>query len=164
MFSRSPRSRWLGAAASVLVAATWSACNSNPTPTSVPRAIITVNSDPNPIPAVASQRVGTTFSARYKVVITENAGQGCEVQAVNSTLYDEVSGVIVGIVNYDTADLLVFVGQKRIEANGTMEVPIQIDYFIPNDVTAKAARLNVLVNVKDDHDNLVSSSALVRVQ
>ena len=138
MFSCSARKLRPLAAASILLA---SACGSDPvSPTDIERAVITVNTDPNPIPAVASTRVGTTFSARFKVVIKEIAGQGGEVQAVNTTLYDDLSGAIVGLVNYDTSDLLVFVGQKRVEANGTLEVPIQIDYAIPSDPSLKAAR------------------------
>jgi hypothetical protein len=165
MFSCSVRAPRTVAAASILLAASSFACGGNPvSPTDVLRAVISVNTNPNPVTAIASTRLGTTFSARFKVEVTESAGQGGEVQAVNSTLYDEVTGKIVGAVNYDSADLLVFVGQKRIEANGTLEVPIQIDYLIPTDVTAKAARLQVLVTFKDDRGNTVSSSVLVKVQ
>ena len=162
MFSCSPRALRLVVAASVLLAP---ACSSNtPSPTQVLRAVISVNTDPNPVPAVAATRLGSAFSARFKVVIKELAGQGGEIQAVNSTLYDDSTGLIVGLVNYDTSDLIVFVGQKRVEANGTLEVPIQMDYAIPSDPTIKAARLQVLVNLKDDRGNNVSSSVLVRVQ
>ena len=158
----SVRTRRLFAAAAILLAT--SCGNNGSSPTGVLRAVISVTTDPNPIPAVASSRVGAAFSARYKVVIKELAGQGGEVQAVNSTLYDEVTGLIVGLVNYDSSDLIVFVGKNRVEANGTLEIPIQIDYLIPSDSTLKAARLQVLVNVKDDRDNAVSSSVLVKVQ
>jgi hypothetical protein len=161
MFSCSPRARRLLAVGSILLAA---ACGNNVvSPTDVLRAQITVGTDPNPVTVVASTRIGTTFSARFKVVITETAGQGGEVQAVNSTLYDDSTGLIVGLVDYDTADLLVFVGEKRVEAKGKLEVPIQIDYAIPSDPLQKAARLQVLVTLKDDRGNLVSSSVLVKV-
>jgi hypothetical protein len=56
------------------------------------------------------------------------------------------------------------VGEKRVEANGTLTVPIQIDYTIPNDATAKAARLTAVVDLKDDKGNPVSGSILVKVQ
>jgi len=158
----SPRVLRFLAAASFLVMV---ACSTNnPSPTSVPRAVITVGTDPNPVPAVSATRVGTAYSARFKVVIKEIAGQGGEVQSVTSTLYEDSSGVIVGLVTYDTSALIVFVGEERVEANGTLEVPIQIDYTNPSDVTVPAARLHVLVNLKDDRDNVVSASALVRVQ
>jgi hypothetical protein len=150
------------AAASILLAA---ACgNSTPSPTAIDKAVITLNTNPNPIPAVVSNRVGTAFSAAYKVVVTETAGQGAQVQALNSTLYDDVTGVVVGIVNYDSADLKVFVGEDRVEANGTLEVPIQVDYVIPSDPTLKAAHLQVLVNLKDDKGNAITSSILVKVE
>jgi hypothetical protein len=158
----SVRTRRILAAASILLAA---ACgNSTPTPTAIDRAVITLSTNPNPILAVVSSRTGTAFSVAYKVVITETAGQGGQVQAVNSTLYDDVTGVVVGIVNYDSADLKVFVGADRVEANGTLEVPIQIDYVIPSDPTLKAARLQVLVNLKDDKGNAITSSLLVKVE
>jgi hypothetical protein len=165
MFSCSVRAPRLLAVASILLAGVGVACNdTSVSPTDVLRAVISVNTNPNPVTALASTRLGTTFSAQFKVEVKESAGQGGELQAVNSTLYDDLTGLIIGVVNYDTADLLVFVGQKRIEANGTFEVPIQIDYVIPSDVTAKAARLQVLVNFKDDRGNTVSSSVLVKVQ
>jgi hypothetical protein len=155
------RVRRILAVASILVAA---ACGNNTvSPTDVLRAQITVNTDPNPITVIASTRLGSAFSARFKVLITELAGQGGELQAVNCTLYDDSTGLIVGLVNYDTSDLIVFVGEKRVEANGKVEVPIQIDYVIPSDPLLKAARLNVLVTLKDDRANLVSSSVLVKV-
>ncbi len=158
----STRTRRLLATASILLAA---ACGNNtPTPTAIDRAVITLNTDPNPIPAVVSSRVGTAFSARYKVIITETAGQGGQLQAVNSTLYDDLTGVVVGLVNYDSADLKVFVGSDRVEANGTLEVPIQLDYVIPSDPTLKAARLQVLVNLKDDKGNALTGSILVKVE
>lgn len=162
MICCSVRTRRLLAAASILLAA---ACgNSTPTPTAIDKAVITLTTNPNPILAVASNQVGTAFSAAYKAVITESAGQGAQVQAVNSTLYDDVSGVVVGIVNYDSADLKVFVGADRVEANGTLEVPIQINYIIPSDPTLKAAHLQVLVNLKDDKGNPITASILVKVE
>jgi hypothetical protein len=162
MFCCSERVLRLLVPASIVLAA---ACSTNtPSPTDVLRAVISVNTNPNPVTVVASTRLGSTFSARFKVVIKEVAGQGGEVQAVNSTLYDDSTGLIVGLVNYDSSDLVVFVGEKRVEANGTLEVPIQIDYAIPSDPTLKAARLQVFVSLKDDRDNLVSSSVLVKVQ
>ena len=161
--SRRSRKWWPGLVlAAALIAP---ACGSStPNPTAVARAVITVTVDPNPVAAVASTRIGTTFSARFKVVITETAGQGGEVQSVKTTLFDELSGAVVGSVFYDSADLVVFVGAKRVEANGTLTVPIQIDYAIPNDVTAKAARLVAVVDLKDDKGNAVSGSILVKVQ
>jgi len=162
MSCRSRESLWRVAVAAALLAP---ACGSNtPSPTDVERAAITLSVDPTPVVAVASNRFGTTFSARFKVVIKETAGQGGEVQAVKTTLYDEVSGFPVGVVNYDSADLLVFVGAKRVEAGASLEVPIQIDYVIPSDATAKAARLNAIVELKDDKGNAVTASILVKVE
>ncbi len=165
MSSCSPRAPRLLAVAAILVAVLGVACGDSPvSPTDVLRAVISVNTTPNPVAAVASTRAGTTFSAQFKVQITELAGQGGEFQAINSTLYDDLTGLIVGAVNYDNSDLTVFVGKKRIEAGGTFELPVQMDYVIPSDVLAKAARLQVLVTLKDDRGNLVSSSVLVKVQ
>jgi hypothetical protein len=142
-----------------------SACADNtPNPTDVARAVIFVSVDPTPVIAVASTRIGATFSARFKAVIKETAGQGGEVRGVRATLYDEVTGVPVGFLFYDTADMIVFVGEERVEAGGTLEVPIQIDYAIPGDINAKAARLHVSVDLEDDKGNAVNASALVKVE
>ena len=140
------------------------ACSDTPNPTGVPRAFITLSVDPTPVIAVPSTRVGAAFSARFKLVIKETAGQGGEVKGVRATLYDEVTGALVGSLYYDTADMIVFVGEERVEAGGTLEVPIQIDYVIPQDVNAKAARLHANVDFEDDKGNAVNATILVKVE
>jgi hypothetical protein len=130
----------------------------------VDRAILAVSIDPTPILAAASNRLGTAYSARFKVVVRETAGQGGELLAVETTLYDDVSGLPVGVFNYDGDALVVFVGKKRVEAGGSLEVPIQIDYLIPSDAAAKAAHLNARVEMRDDRGNMVSASILVKVE
>jgi hypothetical protein len=152
----------LGLAASVLLAVP--ACNNTPSPTEVARAQISADVTPRPIAALPSNRLGYAFTAQFKVVISEIAGQGGEVQEVTSTLYDEVSLAEVGLVTYDSADLVVFVGEKRVEAGGRLEVPQQIDYVIPGNAALKAAVLHVVVRFKDDRANNLRSSALVKVE
>jgi len=98
------------------------------------------------------------------VVISEVAGQGGEVVEVTSTLYDAATRVEIGLLTYDGSDLVVFVGEKRVEAGGTLEVPQQIDYTIPGNAAAKEAVLHVVVRFKDDRANNLRASALVQVQ
>jgi hypothetical protein len=151
----------LVAAAAVVLAV---GCNNTPSPTTVARAQIDVSVVPTPVAAVVSSRVGFAFAAPFKVVINEVAGQGGEVQEVTSTLYDPDTMREIGLLSYDSSDLVVFVGSKRVEAGGTLTVPMQIDYVITSDVTAKAALLSVIVRFKDDRTNNLRASALVRVQ
>jgi hypothetical protein len=149
------------AAAAVVLAV---GCNNTPSPTDVAKAQITVSVVPTPVTAIVSSRLGFSFAAPFKVVINEVAGQGGEVQEVTATLYDRESMREVGLLSYDTADLVVFVGSKRVEANGSLTVPMQIDYVIPSDVTAREALLSVVVRFKDDRTNNMRTSALVRVE
>jgi hypothetical protein len=151
----------LVAAAAVVLAV---GCNNTASPTSVAKAQITVSVVPTPVTAIASQRVGFTFAAPFKVVINEVAGQGGEVEEVTSTLYDLGGLGEVGELSYDSSDLVVFVGSKRVEANGSLTVPMQIDYVIASDATAKDAFLNVVVRFKDDKANNLRATTLVRVQ
>jgi len=162
MSLRLARSARLGVAAALILVIP--ACNSTPTPTEVARAQITATVNPNPIAAIASNRLGYAYTAQFKVLINEIAGQGGEVQEVTSTLYDEATLVEVGLVTYDSSDLVVFVGEKRVEANGSLEVPQQIDYVIPGNAALKAAVLHVVVRFKDDRTNNLRTTALVKVQ
>lgn len=151
----------LVAAAAVVLAV---GCNNTPSPTEVARAQITVAAVPTPVEATPSNRLGFAFAAPFKVVINEVAGQGGEVQEVTSTLYDPDTMREIGLLSYDSSDLVVFVGSKRVEAGGSLTVPMQIDYVIASDPTSKKALLSVVVRFKDDRTNNTRASALVRVQ
>jgi hypothetical protein len=155
-------SRALRLGAPALAALLVPACsNNNNTITDVPRAAITVTVDPNPVPP--SQNVLTgSVSIGYKITITEIAGLGGTMQFVSSQVYDPATGQLVSLTYFDSDDLVVFVGNKRIEPNGTLVVPQTGTYILP-DLTAKAT-LTVSVQMKDDRDNIINQSQLVKVE
>jgi len=134
--------------------------NSN-TITGVARAAITITVDPNPVPP--SQNVLTgSVSIGYKITITEVAGLGGTVQFVSSQVYDPATGLLASLTYFDSDDLVVFVGKKRIEPAGTLVVPQTASYLLP-DLSTKAT-LVVNVQMKDDRDNVINQSVLVKVE
>lgn len=136
------------------------ACGSDtPTPTGVALARIGLTVAPNPIPQVISSAAGPTFSVRFTTTIAESAGLGVTVERVTAYLFDDANGALVGQALFDDKDLVVFVGSKRVEPNGKLDVRQEISYV----ATAKrAGSLTVNVRVKDDRGNIIEQALLVK--
>jgi hypothetical protein len=155
----------LALAAALLVPA----CGEDPpTASDVARAGIVVNVNPTPIPPSFNTLTGVV-SVGYRVVITEVNGLGGEIVFVAAQVFDPDTGFLAiassggpAINYYDGADLIVFVGKKRIDPGGTLEVPQTMSYVLPD------ARINSLLTVnvqmKDDHENLINQSVMVKVE
>jgi hypothetical protein len=154
------RSRWLATVALLALAALPGCSNSSPSvPDGVLRSQIVLSVTPSPLTPISA--TPPLYSLRYVVKISEVAGLGGELQYVNGTVFDDVSGLTVGINNYDSSDLLVFVGSQRVDAHGSRDVQQQIDYVLPTGSTK--AILTVNIQFKDDRGNFVSQSILVRI-
>lgn len=153
---------WRGMLLAASLALAALGCGNNPvTPTGVARAALTITSSPSPIVAVQRSPVGPTFFLMWTVNIQETAGQGGEVQEVKASLFDDVTGVLVSVVSFDSDDLTVFVGEKRIEANGSLEVPQQLSYVLPDG--RRTANLTITVRFRDDRGNTFDQAVLVKV-
>lgn len=135
--------------------------NNNVTAPDVSRAVINVAVDPTPVPGTQDPLTGA-ISVAYKVVITELNGLGGEVVFVSSQIYDPETGLQVALTYRDSADLIVFVGSKRIEALGTLTVSQTSSYVLPD--FRKPAQLTVNVQMKDDRGNLLNQSVLVKIE
>jgi hypothetical protein len=125
------------------------------------RATIQFAVDPAPVPGIQNSLTGAV-SAAYKVTIAETGGLGGEVVFVSSSVFDPETGLQVALSYFDSADLVVFVGSKRIEAGGTLVVPQTVSYVLPDFRTA--ASLTVSIQVKDDRNNLFNLSQLVKIE
>ena len=147
----------LALAAALLVPA----CGNNVTLPSGARAVIAITVDPNPVPPSQSPLTGAV-SVGYKVVITETNGGGGEVLFVSSQIYDPETGQQVALTYFDSSDLVVFVGSKKIEPLGTLIVPQTASYILPDYRTA--AQLTVNVQMKDDQGTLLNQSVLVKIE
>ena len=155
-------------AAPLLAALALPGCGSStPTITDAPRANIVLSVDPNPVPP--SQNVLTgAVSIAYRVTITETPsaaypqGLGGEVQFISGQVFEPNTGALVSLTYFDSDDLVVFVGKKRIEANSTLVVPLTGSYLMPD--LSTNATLTVNVQVKDDRDNIINQSLLVKIQ
>ena len=135
-------------------------CSKTPTvPTGIVRAVITVKVDPSPVPITTSTSSIGLHTVKYKVVVTETAGLGGEFVQINSTVFDETTGGAMGFTNYDAADLVVFVGSKRLEGNQSVEITQQVDFVLPADF--KGGRIAVAVQFRDDRGTLQTQSLLV---
>jgi hypothetical protein len=137
-------------------------CGSNtPTIPNITRAAIEITVDPNPI--TATQNTATfAATATYTINLKETSGLGGEVEFISSAVYEPSTGKQVALNYYDSSDLVVYQGSKRIEANGTLALPQSLSYTL-SDYT-KAADLVITVQFKDDRTNLVFASLLVKIQ
>jgi hypothetical protein len=124
------------------------------------RAILVLAVDP--IPLVASENTIGTASASYKLTITETNGLGGEFAFVSGSVYDPASGNLVALNYYDSADMLVYVGTRRIEANGSVNLTQTVSYTLPT--LTKAATLTINVQIKDDKGSTVNASKLVNIE
>lgn len=147
----------------VLLAALLPACgSSNPAvPDGVLRSTISITLDPTPLPAKVSTTAIGYLNISYKIIVTESAGLGAEFIFVNATIFDEITGFSVAVNNYDSADMTVFIGSKRIEGGKNIEIGQQIDYLLPTGSTA--ARLAIAVQLRDDRGNVINQSILVPI-
>jgi hypothetical protein len=123
--------------------------------------VIAVTIDPTPLPAKASTSAIGYLNISYKVIVTESSGLGAEFVFVNSTIFDEPSGLSVAVNNYDSADMTVFIGSKRLEGGKSVEIPQQIDYLVPT--TSTGARLAVNVQLRDDRGNVINQAVLLPI-
>ena len=157
---RSSRKLRLGALAVLALLAP--ACGgSNPTITDVARAALAITVDPNPVPPSQNALTGAV-SIGYRITITETAGLGGELQFVSSQVYDPATGLLLSLTYFDGADLVVFVGKKRVDPGGTLVVPQTASYVLPD--LSTHATLVVSVQMKDDRDNVINQSLLVKVE
>jgi len=146
----------------VLAALLLPACgNDTPTAGEVPRAAIAITVDPVPVPPSQNTLTGTV-SIGYRITITELNGLGGDLQFVSSQVYDPETGLLASLTYFDGADLIVFVGKKRLDPAGTLVVPQTQSYFLP-DFRTKAL-LSINAQLKDDHDNVINQSVLVKVE
>jgi hypothetical protein len=128
-------------------------------PPNVNVSILAVSIDPNPVTVTVGG--DGSLNLGYRVIMQEVSGLGGEVLFINASVFDEPSGQLVRANNFDSRDLLVFFGSKRIEGGGTMEVPQQIAFGLPLESTG--ARLVVTVQFRDDRGNVLHSGLLSTV-
>ncbi len=138
------------------------ACGEEEIPTgTATNAVISVAVDPTPIPPSFNNLTGVV-SIGYRIVITELNGLGGEILFVSAQVYDPETGQQRALTYFDGADLVVFVGEKRVAALSTLEVPQTTSYTLPD------ARVNALlavnVQLRDDRENLINQSVLVKVE
>lgn len=158
---RGPRWRGLGLTAAVLAAVLLPACNDSTTNIpDVPRAVILVTVDPNPV--IGTQNVLTgSVSGAYVVQLRELAGLGVTINFVSAIVFDPQTGLQVSTSYFDSANLKVFIGSDRIEPGGELDVTQTASYTLPD--FRVNADLVVNVQVIDDQGNLINQSILVRI-
>lgn len=125
------------------------------------RAFLTLTIDPTPVVSKPSTTSLGYTNVAYTVKIAEGGGLGGQFVFINATVFDVNTGLSIGVNNYDAADLQVFVGSKRLEANASVEVKQQIDFLIPTVTTG--TRLTVSVQFRDDNGSVLNQALLVNV-
>lgn len=131
---------------------------STPTPGATVSAL-TLTVDPNPIATVMSSPLGPTFAVRYTATLKESNGLGGSIELLTGSLYDDGTGALIARNQFDDRDLLVFVGDRRIEANGSLAIPQELTYLAAE---KRPASLVVGVRFRDDRGNLLEPTLLVK--
>jgi hypothetical protein len=132
-----------------------------PTIPDISRAAIAITVDPNPITATQDPTT-LAATATFTITLKETAGLGGEAQFISSAVYEPATGAQVALNYYDSTDLVVYEGTKRIEPNGELVLQQSATYVLSD--YSKAADLVVSVQFKDDRTNLVFTSLLVKIQ
>ena len=125
------------------------------------RAFLSVTIDPTPVVSKPSTTSIGYTNVSYTVKIAESGGLGGQFVFINATVFDVNTGLSIGVNNYDAADLQVFVGSKRLEANASVAVKQQIDFLIPT--VTMGTRLTIAVQFRDDHGSVLNQAVLVNV-
>jgi hypothetical protein len=155
------RRRHLALTGAVLLALLLPACNDNTTNLpAIPRSIFVLEVEPNPIVGVQNTLTGSV-SAVYVVRIRETAGLGATLNFVSSTVFDPATGLQVATRYLDSANLKVFQGSDRVEANEQLDVEQTTSYILTD--FAVEAHLSVAIQALDDQGNLINQSILVPV-
>jgi hypothetical protein len=137
------------------------ACSSNNPTDPGGQAVIDISVTPNPVIGTQDPFSGSV-SAAYVVNIREQGGLGGgQLQFVNSTVFDNESGLQVANSYFDSASLKVFVGTDRVEAGGELDVTQTVSYSLPD--LSVAAVLSVAVQFVDDRGNLTNLSTLASI-
>jgi hypothetical protein len=137
------------------------ACNSGMSTPTGGNAVITVSVDPSPVIGVQNSTT-QAMTASFKVKIEEVNGVGGEVQYVSVAVFDPESGAQMSLVYFDGADLVVYVGSKRIEPLGTFVVPETVSYLLSDG--RREAIIVVAVQVRDDSGYLINRSLMAKIK
>ena len=154
---------WVAALVAALAALALPACDSGTGPTTpgVSAAQIVVSVDPDPIRGIQNT-VTKAVTATFEVKIQELNGLGGEVMFVSTSTFDPESGAQIGLIYFDGADLVVYIGTKRIGPKDTLVVPETTSYLLSEG--RKEATVVVSVQVKDDYGHLINRSVMAQVQ
>ncbi len=112
---------------------------------------------PNPVPAVQSSPASLSFVLRYTATLTESAGLGGTVELITGSVYDDATGALIARNQFDSADLVVFVGSSRVAPMGSLAISQELSYTAP---AKRAASLVVTIRFRDDRGNLIEPALL----
>lgn len=145
----------------LLLAIALPACNndSNTATPGVAIAALTLTATPNPIATVQSSPAGPTWAVRYVANLKETNGLGGTVELVTGSLFDDATGALIARNQFDSADLLVFVGANRVEPKGSLDIPQELTYAAAE---KHAASVVVTIRFKDDRGNTIEPTILVK--
>lgn len=151
------------AAALALASGGGNSGSSTTTPTpSVSRAAYSVSITPSTVSAQPSSDPGFDWLIRFTVNLMESNGLGGNVDFVNVTLRDAVTGSTTSAVNFGAHDVISDAGTNRIEAKSQLQIPIGIVYNFPRGNSTGS--LSVDMQVTDDRGNVQRLSANANIR
>lgn len=137
------------------------ACNKNSSiPTGATASQLSISVAPNPATTVQTSLAGPTFSVRLATTVKEAAGLGATIESITASLFDDATGTLIAQTVFDDKDLVVFIGSKRVEAKGSLEIKQEVSYVA---AAKRPGSLTVRVRAKDDRGNSFELALLVKV-
>lgn len=128
-----------------------------PVPTPMPRAVIKVLIDPNPVTAVPSGDPTFPWDFRFNIQVSDSGGVGFVVSSMTTSVTSAISGLTL----VQTAQNP-FVGAK-IPGGGQQTAQFWIGPYRMENFT-RQGRVNVKMNFVDDNGNASVYDATVNVQ
>jgi len=155
--------RKAGSLAVAVLAAAFVACGGgSPSAPTVASAVLSVSANPSQIAAVPCSGCGagsTDREAATTVTVTETAGLGAAVTAIEMTLRETGTNAVLASGAFDAAAVTQLAGSNRVPARGTLSVRCGVHYA--DNLAGRTGVLTYVVRATDDRGNQLSQTIAV---
>jgi hypothetical protein len=155
--------RTVGSLAIAAIAVAFVGCGGgSPSAPTVASAVIAVSANPSQIAGALCTGCGagsTDREAATTVTVTETAGLGAAVTAIEMTLRETGTNAVLASGSFDAAAVTQLAGSNRVPARGTLNVRCGVHYA--NNLAGRTGVLTCVVRVTDDRGNQLSQTITV---
>jgi hypothetical protein len=136
-----------------------------PSSSSSLRAAVSIAVSPSPVISIPADSRAPR-QASWQIVLRETGGVGASVNFVNATLRDAATGVLAdpnGVLSQSSSDILAAAGSNHLAASGSLAVPQTVTFALASGAAAPG-RLEVTVQLTDDHGNVIGAATTASVE